>query len=108
MAKEGSKKEPIPAQRGETIRQGMLALLQQQSLTVRELSTQLRSSEREVYPHLQHLRLSLQRSGFALKILPAVCQDCGFLFSKRDRLKKPGRCPVCRSELIQPPQNQID
>jgi len=31
---------------------------------------------------------------------PAECRSCGFVFSKRDRLTPPGKCPICRCETI--------
>lgn len=31
---------------------------------------------------------------------PSECLKCGFVFKKRDRLKTPGKCPVCKSEEI--------
>ncbi|MBA3060962.1 MAG: transcriptional regulator, partial [Nitrospirae bacterium] len=34
---------------------------------------------------------------------PAECAKCSFVFRKRERLKKPGKCPICRSEFIQEP-----
>jgi hypothetical protein len=35
--------------------------------------------------------------------LIVIQNKCGFIFRKRDRLKKPGRCPVCHGEHIQDP-----
>jgi hypothetical protein len=46
---------------------------------------------------------SLHHSGGALVVEPAECFRCGFVFTKRERLRKPGRCPVCRGEVILEP-----
>jgi len=70
----------------------------------RELSQRLGISEAEVLAHLEHIRLALRT---ALEITPAFCHACGFVFSKRERLKAPGRCPVCRSERIAEPRFAI-
>jgi len=34
---------------------------------------------------------------------PSECTKCGFTFEDRNRLKKPGKCPKCRSERIDEP-----
>jgi hypothetical protein len=36
-------------------------------------------------------------------VIPAACKKCNFVFRKRDRLKKPGRCPLCHGESIDDP-----
>jgi hypothetical protein len=63
----------------------------------------LRISEREAYDHLEHIRRSMHKGAYQLVIRPALCERCGFTFRKRNRLKKPGRCPICRSESIAEP-----
>lgn len=94
------KSPAIPPPQSVTLRQALLALLAGETLTLRELSVRLHLSEREVLPHLEHLR----RSGDRLLVTPASCAACGFVFRKRERLGKPGRCPVCRSEHLHPPR----
>lgn len=86
------------------MRQSILAFLEGQPATVREISGAVRVSEKEVLGHLEHLERSLSRQGSALVVAPAECGKCGFVFRKRERLKKPGRCPLCRSETIYEPQ----
>ncbi|HJV34674.1 transcriptional regulator [Geomonas sp.] len=90
----------IPADRPETIRQEIIAALKEESLTAREISGRVGISEKEVLEHLEHVRVALHG---ALVVIPAECMACGFLFRKRERLKGPGRCPVCRSEHIAEP-----
>jgi len=74
----------------------------------KELSSVARISEQEVYGHLEHIRKSIATTGGQLHITPAECKKCGFIFSKRERLKKPGKCPVCRGESIQEPLYTIE
>lgn len=69
-------------------------------LSARDISGRAGVSIDEVYDHLEHIRKSL---GKKLDIVPAECKKCGFVFRKRERLKKPGKCPVCRSESIEEP-----
>jgi predicted Zn-ribbon and HTH transcriptional regulator len=97
-------KEPfIPVERHETIRQKIVSVLEGQTLSAKEISSHVMVSEKEVYEHLEHIQKTLNKRERNLIITPAECKKCGFVFRKRDRLKKPGRCPVCRGELISEP-----
>jgi predicted Zn-ribbon and HTH transcriptional regulator len=102
------KQAPIPSQREDTLRQSMIALLQHNPLTAREISEQVGVAEREVYAHLAHIRQSLHREAISLNVLPAECRGCGFMFTKRDRLKRPGRCPLCRGQSISQPRYLLE
>jgi transcriptional regulator len=93
----------VPAERQETLRQQISRLLEGRTLSARDISTNVRISEREVFGHLEHIQRTINRDEQKFLITPSVCKKCSFVFRKRDRLKKPGRCPVCRSELIQEP-----
>jgi len=97
------KKPFIPAPRQETVRQGIISVLGGQTLSAKEISAGVRASEKEVYEHLEHIQRTINKREHTLIITPAVCKKCGFEFRKRDRLKKPGKCPVCHGELIQEP-----
>ncbi len=105
--KSKAKQAPIPSPRTETLRQSMAALLKQSPLTAQELSAQVGLAERQVYSHLRHIRQSLHCQAGSLRILPAECHDCGFVFAKRERLKKPGRCPICHGQFISQPRYLI-
>lgn len=101
-------KEPyIPADRKETVRQGIISALKGNMLSAKELSGELRVSEKEIYEHLDHIQMSVHKSGGILVVTPAECRKCGFIFKKREKLKKPGRCPICRNESIEEPLFEI-
>jgi len=102
------KQVPIPSQREDTLRQSMIRLLRQNPLTAREISEQVGVAEREVYAHLAHIRQSLHREAISLNVLPAECRSCGFVFTKRDRLKRPSRCPLCRGQSISQPRYLLE
>jgi transcriptional regulator len=87
----------------ETIRQQLRQALTGRTLSAKELSGLLSVPEKDVHGHLEHLRRSLQPSARGLVIIPARCRKCGFVFEKREKLKKPGRCPRCRETLISEP-----
>jgi len=97
-------KEPtVPFERKETIRRNIIALLEGNTLSAREISVDVRISEREVYEHLEHIQRSVLKSGHSFIVDPPACRKCGFVFRKREKLKKPGRCPGCRNESITEP-----
>ena len=93
--------QPAPAH--DTVRRELLAELEEGPLSALEISGRISISEKDVYEHLEHIRTTLHRTGRHLAIQPAECVKCGFVFIKRERLKKPGKCPVCRSESIHDP-----
>jgi predicted Zn-ribbon and HTH transcriptional regulator len=85
----------------------MKALLEEQQASARDISSALGLPEKAVYDHLEHLRRSLQSESRRLEMIPAACQDCGFVFAKRSRLTRPGRCPDCRSTHLNEPLYSI-
>jgi predicted Zn-ribbon and HTH transcriptional regulator len=97
-------KEPfIPVERQETIRREIISVLEGKTLSAKDISVDVRVSEREIYEHLEHIQRTINKSEHNFIVTPSECKKCGFVFRKRDRLKKPGKCPVCRSESIQEP-----
>ncbi|MBI5327533.1 MAG: transcriptional regulator [Deltaproteobacteria bacterium] len=93
----------IPQEREDTIRHKIISILTGQSLSAKELSADVRISEKEVYGHLEHIKKTVSKSGHNLVVVPSECNKCGFVFKKRDKLKKPSKCPVCYSESISEP-----
>jgi transcriptional regulator len=93
----------IPREEHATVRQAITTLLERHTLSAREISAAVRIPEREVLDHLEHIRAATHKSGQQLLLTPAVCKKCGFAFRKRERLTRPGKCPVCRSEQIAEP-----
>jgi predicted Zn-ribbon and HTH transcriptional regulator len=86
-----------------TARQQLREALNEGPRTVAELATRVSLEEREVLDHLSHIERE-SRSMLRFSIEPARCVACKFVFKKRDRLKRPSRCPVCKSERISPPR----
>ena len=89
-----------------TIRQMIIALLEQEKLSALDLSGELGVKEKEIFEHLEHIARSL-RPMKRLVVEPAQCRDCDFKFKKRNRIKPPSRCPQCKSECIQRPRFSI-
>jgi predicted Zn-ribbon and HTH transcriptional regulator len=92
----------------ETIRRRIRALLEEGVHSAKEISFAVRIPEKEVENHLAHLKKSLHTEGRRLTQVPAECRGCGFVFRKRDRLKAPGRCPVCKGESISDPSFRVE
>lgn len=93
----------MPEERGETIRREIWSLLKSRALSAPEISAYTGVRERDIYDHLEHIQKTTSREAFHLKVRPAECIKCGFVFKKRERLKKPGKCPVCRGQQIEDP-----
>jgi predicted Zn-ribbon and HTH transcriptional regulator len=91
----------------ETTRSQIRSLLEEGPHTAKEISAAVHRSEKEVENHLEHLRKSLHSEGRQLDQIPAECRGCGFVFRKRDRLKAPSRCPVCKGEAISDPSFRV-
>jgi hypothetical protein len=92
-----------PVEEKETVRRRIRSLLEEGPHTAKEISLSVRIPEKDVESHLERLRKSLHVKGMRLEQVPAECRGCGFAFRKRDRLKSPGRCPVCKGEAISDP-----
>lgn len=102
-----TRKPFVPCERSDTVRQAIASLLRGEPMTAMDISEEAGIPVSEVYGHLEHLRHSLQREQASLVLLPASCRGCGFIFAKRQRLKRPGRCPICRGESISQPRYRI-
>ena len=97
----------VPVERHETIRQKIISLLEGGAFSAKDISVEIGISEKEAYSHLEHIRRTINQRNQRLVVTPAECKKCGFVFRKRERLTKPGRCPVCRNEAIQEPMFSV-
>lgn len=104
MAAKQANRPPVPVERAATLRQQIVILLQQQSVSAKDLSMAIGMPEKQVYDHLEHIRRSFQQQGKTLRIEPARCKKCEFVFEKRQRFQKPGKCPACRGQSIEEPR----
>lgn len=98
-----SREPPQPVERQETIRQYIIALLQDCTLSAKEISGYIRVPEKDIHDHLEHIRKTMNKGSYHLVVRPAMCDKCGFVFRKRGRLSRPTKCPICHSTLIIPP-----
>jgi len=91
-----------------TERQEIIDLLNSEELSLRDLSQALSLQEKEIVDHLDHIERSLQRQGKKLMISPYKCLTCSYVFEKRTRFTKPGRCPSCKNSHIRVAQFHIE
>ena len=91
-----------------TIRQEITTLLTQGEYGAKNISKIVRISEKDVYEHLEHIGRSLKSQKMRLRITPARCLECGFIFEGRNRFTSPGKCPKCKGEHIQDPEYGIE
>jgi hypothetical protein len=85
----------------------MVILLSREQHSARDLSVALKIREKEVYDHLSHIKRSLSSQKMALRVQPAQCLECQYVFADRARLTKPGRCPRCKGSHIEDPTYSI-
>lgn len=109
MADRKRKREAIvPEERYETLRHRIISLIKDETLSAKEISGEIRIPEKDVYDHLEHIRKTMNKGEYRLSVVPARCERCGFVFRKRGRLKKPGKCPICRSESVTEPLFSVE
>lgn len=90
-----------------TLRQQIVALLQTREMTPRQLAQALDLKEKELGDHLNHIQRSLAAQGRKLRVRPAECPTCGYVFRNRRRLAAPSRCPECKATRLEPPAYRI-
>ncbi len=91
-----------------TTRQQLMDLLTRRACTAWDLASHVHLAERLVEDHLVHIMRSLERSTSQQFVMEEPeCQDCGYAFRNRTRLKRPSRCPRCRSEAVSSPRFSI-
>jgi len=82
-----------------TRREEIIGLLSQKAESAFQLANLFKVDIGEILEDLEHIAKSVKPR--KLKQIPANCRHCGFVFKERSKIKKPGRCPRCRSERIQ-------
>ncbi|MFW5863482.1 MAG: transcriptional regulator [Desulfohalobiaceae bacterium] len=88
-----------------TVREKIVEHLRQagRPLTSRELCQILGLRAKDLLEHVEHIQKSQKKFQGKIELLSAECKKCGFDFPGRDRYSRPGKCPKCRSQHIEPP-----
>lgn len=83
-----------------TIRQQIIQHLETGPMTERDISQQVRISEKDVPLHLSAIEKSIRHKKKRLHVTSHICLNCGFEFKNRKTYKRPGKCPQCRRPRI--------
>jgi len=83
-------------------RKDLVDILKLRPISLHELALLLDTTPRDLEADLQHLFRSLHNDPLCPVITPASCRKCGFVFH-RDKLHKPGQCPLCKGTWISEP-----
>ena len=87
-------------------RKDLIPLLLERPMTITEISRFADQPGKDTAEDLAHLLQSLKHQDFKAVIEPAECKKCGFQFSE-DKLRKPSKCPKCKSTWLTEPRIQI-
>ena len=88
-------------------RRDLIDLLAQGPTSVAELARLLEVHPKDLEQDIEHLLKSLKRSTYRVRVNPAHCRKCGFIFRKR-KLRKPAKCPACHGSWIAEPTLHVE
>lgn len=88
-------------------RKELIQLLENNPLSLKEISQLMDEEPKDIEEDIHHLIKSLKHIPYRLHIEPARCRKCGFSFHK-NKLHKPGKCPVCKGSWITEPRFSIE
>ena len=88
-------------------RKDLIEMLEDNPLSVKEIAQLLGEEPKVIEDDVHHLIKSLKNLPYRVHIKPAKCKKCGFDFSK-DKLHKPGKCPMCKGTWIEEPTISIE
>mgnify|MGYP001610453341 FL=1 len=82
-----------------TRRQQIIQILQENKQSAQHLANYFQCELKDIIEDLQHIDKSIKPR--KLKITPAYCKSCNFIFKERSKVSKPSKCPKCKSEWIE-------
>lgn len=82
-----------------TRRQQIIEVLQNNKQTTQQLANYFQCNLKDIIEDLEHIQKSIKPK--KLKISPAYCRSCNFVFKERSKISKPSKCPRCKSEWIE-------
>ncbi|MAG91646.1 transcriptional regulator [Candidatus Woesearchaeota archaeon] len=82
-----------------TRRQEIIKILEENKQTAQQLANYFQTELKEIIEDLEHIEKSIKPR--KLKNLPANCRKCNFVFRERSKIKKPSKCPRCKSEWVE-------
>jgi transcriptional regulator len=88
-----------------TVRQQIEEMLRQPR-TMSSIAHELKLTREEVEDHLKHLLKSARAADKDIRVEPARCRSCGFVFPKA-RVTGASKCPECKGTRLYEPLIQI-
>jgi len=87
-------------------REQLIEILSKEEKSAQELANYYKVELFEILEDLKHIKYSIKPK--KLLQIPAQCKNCGFKFEERSKIKKPSKCPRCKSEWIMAPLFRIE
>ena len=81
-----------------TRREQIIKILTKEEKSAQQLANHFQVELFEILEDLEHIKYSIKPRKLTMK--QAQCKKCGFVFEERSRVKKPSKCPKCKSEWI--------
>jgi transcriptional regulator len=83
-------------------RKHLIDLLTSEPRSISSVARELGLRRAHVEDDMRHAIRSARAQGQDVKVLPARCKACDFVFGE-DKLSKPSRCPACKgTRLFEP------
>lgn len=89
-----------------TRREEIIEILSKEKISAQQLANVFQVEMFEILEDLRHIKYSIKPKKLVMN--PAECKKCGFVFKERSRVKKPSKCPKCKSEWIMAPLFKIE
>lgn len=87
-------------------RKDLIPLLLEHPMTVRDISRFVDQPGKDTVADLEHLLQSLKHSEYRAEIEASACKKCGFTFGQ-EKLRKPSKCPKCKSTWLTEPRIKL-
>ncbi|NHJ00902.1 MAG: DeoR family transcriptional regulator [Candidatus Heimdallarchaeota archaeon] len=86
-----------------TRRESIIKLLREHDdITLQELADLTQTAVKTIARDLDSVRKTIKSEGLRIEVRPAKCMACEYLFTGRNRVSDPTKCPECHSERIDP------
>ncbi|MHA1970108.1 MAG: transcriptional regulator [Candidatus Hodarchaeales archaeon] len=91
-----------------TRREKIVELLSKnEDMTLQEMADLTHSAVKTIANDLDSVRKTIKSENKRIEVNPATCMACNYIFSGRNRISDPSKCPECHSERISPQRFRI-
>ena len=88
-------------------RKHLIDVLSHEPRSISSLAREFGANRSDLENDLRHAIRSARAQGHRVRVIPARCKNCDFVFDD-DKLSKPSRCPACKGTRLFEPLLQID